>query len=115
MTQSRMQERFQFSRLPSPTAGCQNIKGEINSLIFGGVGKSSSDTKYASQCCLDTARSAFPVAEWLPKYRWRDDFVADFMAGLTVAVMHIPQGMAYAMLASVAPIVGLYTSFFPVL
>ena len=27
MTQSRMQERFQFSRLPSPTAGCQNLQG----------------------------------------------------------------------------------------
>ena len=35
MTQSRMQERFQFSRLPSPTAGCQNIKGSVleNNLI----------------------------------------------------------------------------------
>ena len=86
----------------------------MNSLVFGGGGKFS-DTKDASQCCLDMARSAFPVAEWLPKYRWRNDFVADFMAGLTVAVMHIPQGMAYAMLASVKPIVGLYTSFFPVL
>ena len=85
----------------------------MNSLVFGG--KSSLDNRDTSERCLDLARSVFPVAEWLPKYRWRDDFVADFMAGLTVAVMHIPQGMAYAMLASVEPIVGLYTSFFPVL
>jgi len=34
---------------------------------------------------------------------------------LTVGIMHIPQGMAYSLLASLPPIYGLYTSFFPVL
>jgi solute carrier family 26 (sulfate anion transporter), member 6 len=29
--------------------------------------------------------------------------------------MHIPQGMAYALLATLNPIYGLYTSFYPVL
>ena len=36
-------------------------------------------------------------------------------AGFTVAVMHIPQGMAYALLANTDPIVGIYTAFFPVI
>ena len=87
----------------------------MDSLVSGINGKSSPDPDACEKRCLAMARSAFPVSEWLPRYHWRDDFVADFMAGLTVAVMHIPQGMAYAMLASVEPIVGLYTSFFPVL
>jgi solute carrier family 26, other len=38
--------------------------------------------------------------------------VGDITAGATVAVMHIPQGMAYALLANVEPIVGLYMAFF---
>src|SRR6188768_4181753 len=35
------------------------------------------------------------------------------MAGLTVGVMLIPQAMAYAMLAGIPPIYGLYASTFP--
>jgi hypothetical protein len=38
---------------------------------------------------------------------------ADALAGLTVAVMHVPQGMAYGVLAGVDAIQGLYTSFWP--
>jgi len=38
----------------------------------------------------------------------------DFVAGLTVAIMHIPQGMAYALLGNLPPVVGLYMAFFPV-
>ena len=37
------------------------------------------------------------------------------VSGFTVAVMHIPQGMAYGLLAGVPPVVGIYTGFFPVL
>lgn len=57
----------------------------------------------------------FPILQWLPNYNWRKDFVFDAAGGFTVAVMHIPQGMAYGILASVDPIVGIYTAFFPIL
>jgi len=43
----------------------------------------------------------------------RADFMGDLPAGLTTAVMLIPQGMAYAMLAGLPPIVGLYASTVP--
>ncbi len=69
----------------------------------------------SNSCLPRLARSLFPILDWLPAYNWRRDAFADVMSGFTVAVMHIPQGMAYAMLASVDPIVGIYTSFFPVL
>jgi len=41
------------------------------------------------------------------------DLRADLVAGLTTAVMLVPQGMAYAMLAGLEPIVGLYASTLP--
>jgi sulfate permease, SulP family len=50
-----------------------------------------------------------PILAWGPRYpreRLRDDVVA----GLTVAVMLIPQGMAYASLAGMPPITGLYAA-----
>ncbi|MCB0667981.1 MAG: sulfate permease [Saprospiraceae bacterium] len=39
----------------------------------------------------------------------------DILAGLTVSVMLIPQGMAYALLAGLPPIYGLYAGFLPLL
>ncbi len=53
-----------------------------------------------------------PALGWGRRYS-RDDARGDLQAGLTTAVMLIPQGMAYAMLAGLDPIVGLYASLVP--
>ena len=44
-----------------------------------------------------------------------DDIKSDIVAGLTVAVMVVPQGMAYAALASLTPEIGLYSCIIPIL
>ncbi len=54
----------------------------------------------------------FPLLAQLRSYGG-GDLRSDVMAGLTTAVMLIPQGMAYAMLAGLPPIVGLYASTVP--
>ncbi|KAI6228965.1 STAS domain-containing protein [Aphelenchoides fujianensis] len=54
-----------------------------------------------------------PIVRWLPAYQWRQDFTADLTGGITLAIVHIPQGIAYSVLAGLPPIVGLYISFFP--
>uniref|UniRef100_A0A1I7SGV5 Sulfate_transp domain-containing protein n=1 Tax=Bursaphelenchus xylophilus TaxID=6326 RepID=A0A1I7SGV5_BURXY len=55
--------------------------------------------------------SLLPILEWLPAYRWKEDFMSDLIAGVTVGIMVVPQGMAYASLANVPPVVGLYANF----
>lgn len=55
------------------------------------------------------------MIEWLTKYKLRAYLQADIITGFTVGIMNIPQGMGYAMLASLPPVGGLYISFFPVL
>lgn len=50
-----------------------------------------------------------PIVGWLPGYR-RPDLAADLRAGATVGVLVIPQAMAYAALAGVPPIAGLYAA-----
>lgn len=53
-----------------------------------------------------------PMAEWLPGYRGAD-FSGDAFAGTIVAIMLVPQSMAYAMLAGLPAQVGLYASILP--
>uniref|UniRef100_A0A7N8WNV0 Solute carrier family 26 member 6, like 2 n=1 Tax=Mastacembelus armatus TaxID=205130 RepID=A0A7N8WNV0_9TELE len=62
-----------------------------------------------------TVVSWVPVLGWLPQYQFKENFAGDFISGCSVASMHLPQGMAYAPLAALPPVFGLYTSFFPVL
>lgn len=62
------------------------------------------------------AKSVVPAIDWLfTNYKWSEDFFKDFVAGFTVAVLNIPQGMAYAMLGNVEPTVGLYMAILPVI
>lgn len=56
----------------------------------------------------------FPILDWLPKYT-QAQLQGDLSAGLTVGVMLIPQGMAYAMLAGLEPIHGLYAVTIPLI
>jgi SulP family sulfate permease len=49
---------------------------------------------------------------WLRQYR-RGLLAGDISAGIVVAMMMIPQGMAYAMVAGLPPVVGLYASILP--
>lgn len=56
---------------------------------------------------------AMPL-EWLMRYK-KADLSADVSAGLTIAVMLVPQGMAYAMLAGLPPVIGLYASVLPLI
>lgn len=59
-------------------------------------------------------RKHVPLFEWIGNYQSKH-WTGDISAGLTVGVMLIPQGMAYAMLAGLPPIFGLYASTIPIL
>ncbi|WP_340202315.1 sulfate permease [Ascidiimonas sp. W6] len=54
----------------------------------------------------------FPILTWLPQYK-KSYLSGDITAGITVGVMVIPQGMAYAMIAGLPPIYGLYAALLP--
>jgi len=54
----------------------------------------------------------FPFLRWWPMVT-RATAKADFMAGLTGAVVVLPQGVAFAMIAGLPPVYGLYTAMVP--
>lgn len=57
--------------------------------------------------------SLFPLLDCLRRYS-KEDITGDLTAGITIAVLLIPQGMAYAMIAGLPPVTGLYASIIPV-
>ncbi|XP_076357457.1 prestin-like isoform X4 [Tachypleus tridentatus] len=67
----------------------------------------------SAKCLGYFLRNLFAITKWLPHYSIQECLLADIVTGITISIMHVPQGMAYALLASVPPIYGLYTSFYP--
>ena len=55
-----------------------------------------------------------PAWQWLHKYN-QAKFKSDLLSALIVIAMLVPQGMAYAMLAGLPPIMGLYASILPMI
>jgi SulP family sulfate permease len=51
---------------------------------------------------------AFPILSWIPAYR-HEWLVSDVFAGLALWAVMVPEGMAYAGIVGVPPIIGLYT------
>ncbi len=64
---------------------------------------------HKTNCML---KRIFPFLSWISNYD-RSKFNSDLVAGLTVGIMLIPQGMAYAMIAGMPPIYGLYAALVP--
>lgn len=61
-----------------------------------------------------TVKSLVPLCDWIQQYSWYDFVIGDLPAGFLMAVLHVPQGLAYGMLANVEPVVGVYTGVVPV-
>jgi SulP family sulfate permease len=56
-----------------------------------------------------------PFSGWIGELRHASTLRADLIAGITVALVLVPQSMAYAQLAGLPPYIGLYASFIPVM
>lgn len=56
------------------------------------------------------AQYIFPILDWGPSYSFKL-FKSDIISGLTIASLAIPQGISYAKLANLPPIVGLCEYF----
>ena len=56
--------------------------------------------------------SYLPISQWLPSYQ-KSDAMQDSLAAIIVTLMLIPQSLAYAMVAGLPPVYGLYASILP--
>ncbi|PWA65457.1 sulfate transporter 3,1 [Artemisia annua] len=62
--------------------------------------------------CVLGVQYFFPIFDWAIRYNL-SFFKSDVIAGITIASLAIPQGISYAKLANLPPILGLYSSFIP--
>ncbi|XP_054243588.1 solute carrier family 26 member 6 [Indicator indicator] len=73
---------------------------------------------HKTRCSASTAKSLLfrflPFLHWLPRYPVKEWLLGDITSGFSVGIMHLPQGLAYALLAGLPPVTGLYSSFYPV-
>ncbi|XP_010118172.1 PREDICTED: solute carrier family 26 member 6, partial [Chlamydotis macqueenii] len=73
---------------------------------------------HKARCSTSTAKSLLfrflPFLRWMPRYPVKDWLLGDIVSGFSVGIMHLPQGLAYALLAGLPPVTGLYSSFYPV-
>jgi len=101
--------------LPDNGHGLNGVKADKSA---NGVGSSHDDSKEMSLVSR-WARKTFtkkqlyrklPILEWAPKYTL-SHFISDAIAGTTVALTVIPQGIAYAIVAGLDPQYGLYSAF----
>ncbi|XP_070490563.1 sodium-independent sulfate anion transporter-like isoform X2 [Chironomus tepperi] len=68
-------------------------------------------TSNVGKCCSEkTLKRRLPILTWMPKYTFSTLFY-DTVAGLSVGLTVIPQGIAYAVVAGLKPQYGLYSSF----
>ncbi|RDX79267.1 putative sulfate transporter 3.4 [Mucuna pruriens] len=99
-------------RLPPERTTLQKLRHRLSEIFF----PDDPLHRFKNQTCLMKILLAlqylFPIFQWAPLYNL-SLLRSDIISGLTIASLAIPQGISYAKLANLPPILGLYSSFVP--
>ncbi|PWA56752.1 SLC26A/SulP transporter [Artemisia annua] len=104
-------EPHEVSRPPAKTT-FQKLRHKLSEVFF----PDDPLHRFKNQTCANkimlALRFVLPIFEWGRSYSF-GLFRSDAVAGLTIASLAIPQGISYAKLANLPPVIGLYSSFVP--
>ncbi|XP_047175153.1 sulfate transporter 3.1-like [Vigna umbellata] len=98
--------------VPPPQPFFKSLKISLKETFFPDDPLRQFKNKPPSKKIMLAIQYFFPIFQWAPKYTF-NFFKADLIAGITIASLAIPQGISYAKLANLPPILGLYSSFIP--
>nr|GMD63340.1 probable sulfate transporter 3.3 [Ipomoea batatas] len=97
---------------PPKRSTWQKLKGRLKETFFPDDPFRQFKNQPLKHRLILGAQYFFPILQWGPQYSFKL-FKSDIISGLTIASLAIPQGISYAKLANLPPIVGLYSSFVP--
>ncbi|XWS31530.1 hypothetical protein CRYUN_Cryun23aG0084500 [Craigia yunnanensis] len=98
--------------IPPPQPFFKSFRNSLKETFFPDDPLRQFKNKTPSRKFILGVRYFFPILEWAPRYSLQF-LKADLIAGITIASLAIPQGISYAKLANLPPIIGLYSSFIP--
>ncbi|KAL5999183.1 Sulfate transporter 3.1 [Asimina triloba] len=98
--------------IPPPQPFFKSLKSSIKETFFPDDPLRQFKNQPAARRIVLALHYLFPILEWAPRYSF-DFFKSDLVSGITIASLAIPQGISYAKLANLPPILGLYSSFVP--
>ncbi|KAL5823015.1 hypothetical protein ACOSQ4_020915 [Xanthoceras sorbifolium] len=98
--------------LPPKKTTLQKLKHRLSEIFFPDDPLHRFKNQRWCQKLVLALQFFFPIFHWGPDYNLKL-FRSDIISGLTIASLAIPQGISYAKLANLPPIIGLYSSFVP--
>ncbi|CAL0316140.1 unnamed protein product [Lupinus luteus] len=98
--------------VPPPQPFLKSLKYSLKETFFPDDPLRRFKNKPTSKRLVLVLQYFFPIFEWAPQYTVQF-LKSDLIAGITIASLAIPQGISYAKLANLPPILGLYSSFIP--
>ncbi|XP_057438635.1 sulfate transporter 3.1-like [Lotus japonicus] len=98
--------------VPPPVPFFKSLKNSMKETFFPDDPLKKFKNQPASKRVVLGLQHFFPILEWAPRYNVQF-LKSDLIAGITIASLAIPQGISYAKLANLPPILGLYSSFIP--
>ncbi|KAL1564996.1 putative sulfate transporter 3.4 [Salvia divinorum] len=99
-------------RLPPPTTTAKKLQHRLLEIFFPDDPLHRFKDQTLSRKFVLGLQYFLPILQWAPHYTLKL-LKSDVVSGLTIASLAIPQGISYAKLANLPPIIGLYSSFVP--
>ncbi|KAI3749419.1 hypothetical protein L2E82_20031 [Cichorium intybus] len=109
---SNFEQQAHKVAIPPPQPFIKSLKNTVKETFFPDDPLRQFKTQPASRKFVLGVQYFFPIFDWGTRYNL-SFFKSDIIAGITIASLAIPQGISYAKLANLPPILGLYSSFIP--
>lgn len=99
-------EQYHRVEMPKPKPFFKSLTSSLKETLFPDDPFRQFKNQPISRKFILGLQYFIPILEWAPRYTF-GFFKADLIAGITIASLAVPQGISYAGLANLPPVIGL--------